>query len=630
MPTVEFQYADPAARPGAVVGAVEVVDDRLVTVTSTVVRSEQDAAVELPPGRYFARGWLPAGPQLQAAFEVASAEQTVPLHRCGEPPADRPGAGGWLRLWRHRGRSWSGTVPPELLTADVLVLSTSHGGSLGVQIVDADRRSTITMAPTGVPLRLGGAAGISLLPGVEATLLTYLDRGDLPSARIVASDAMSQAPGPGEPDSSLLDTAVGYYLLRTGNPRADWWISELSWAQPDSVDTTILNAYRLMQIEGMGHESICEELVRAASNGLPVVAEGLRLLISGLVRAGDHQDAPAHVERLRHYAVALAQGPLTAFPGLEPAAPRTGQAIWSGELPVDVLEFDLGAAPEVEPEVEVREEPSAAEPALRAARRLVAAALAQLQSSGLRPGRQRRDVTVDGEELVFEVTPSANAVHFDLELRASPLPAIMGIVVSLQVTAGVHVLESFDETYRCRFTDVPAGAWVFTVRQPLTQPRLDLSAVSLPVLLREPAFAASDVHHSTEILRMVAPGRNTLLVLTFEPPDQYRLEVTQAAGVTVNLVAVEYTERGGATVLRLLPLPPGTGRASGSIDLQDMDIRAPWQVVESLPPEYLTTCSDDEVEASIGATASRAARMAWRSLAGLLSPELQALIEEIR
>src|SRR5579859_6141938 len=71
VPIVELLYEQADAPAGAVVGAVEIVDDRLVTVACTVVKAQHSVPVELPTGRYLAHGWLPSGEPIRATFETS-------------------------------------------------------------------------------------------------------------------------------------------------------------------------------------------------------------------------------------------------------------------------------------------------------------------------------------------------------------------------------------------------------------------------------------------------------------------------------------------------------------------------------------------------------------------------------
>jgi hypothetical protein len=146
MPTAELLFEQADAPSGAVVGAVEIVDDRLVTVAGTVLKAQHPVPVELPAGRYLAHGWLPSGEPVRATFEITGSPGGRPalLRRSTRRPAassPSPADGGWALGWRYTGNAW---LPDGRVRADrspgaelELSLARGTGRSLALQVAAA-------------------------------------------------------------------------------------------------------------------------------------------------------------------------------------------------------------------------------------------------------------------------------------------------------------------------------------------------------------------------------------------------------------------------------------------------------------------------------------------------------------
>lgn len=119
------------------------------------------------------------------------------------------------------------------------------------------------------------------------SLTAYLLHGDYTSATSLLEEAAHAEGLLSEKFRDPYAAAVGaYFLLRTasGNYPADW-LRRLADAFPDLPDGAVLWAWHLILQESRIAEGV-RYLMIAAERGLPVFAEGRRLLFDGLRRAG--------------------------------------------------------------------------------------------------------------------------------------------------------------------------------------------------------------------------------------------------------------------------------------------------------------------------------------------------------
>ena len=561
--TVDLVYDTSDATDGALVAAVEIVNDQLVTVATTVLRARRPVTVTLPAGDYLAHGWSPSGQRLWTTFTATQHRDTVVIQAPTTP--DTEPSTGWMRYWHYSGREWSLREPPAIAEPGTIETSRSDiGRAAAVQVGGGDRTPWITLVPAGQQLRLDSTTTVSLVPDSAATLLGYLHRGDLLSAGVVARQVLLPAARTGR---SVLDLLIGYYLVRTGDERAHEWVADLLWAQSDSVDVAVLYASLLRRDHTVPVETITDEFLRAASNGLPIVATGLDMLTSGLA-AATRRAAASALDRLRTYTLILGDGPLTTFPADEPARPNR-HATPRHEPPPGATIFALGTTDE-------QAEPADHPPAGQAERLRLRDALRLLRANGIGLTPMSDEVSVGSLTVTADVTRPTESESLRLTLGVDSRPPVSfdRVFVDLSIDNIVHFLSAFDGTGRCRFIAVPLGAWELTTRYgkadgsvPLPQPA-------------EVRWAAADSDESTEILRVMLPDRS-MVVLRQNDENVYSLElVASATHVRDDAVTgIEYEQTDGESVFRALPSVGRTGgRRSSTIRLDGFNPRRPWRL----------------------------------------------------
>jgi hypothetical protein len=191
----------------------------------------------------------------------------------------------------------------------------------------------------------------------------YLNSGSLEAATMVADQITPQGQQFAEVGEALgADVAEemlgnklpnpfgavvgGYYLLRIHNyDRLHGWPANfVNWV-PWLPDAAVIHGWQLLRTAGEGGRGLARtRLLQAAERGLPVMTEGLRLLIDGLqifadnARAGEQPDEQVEdaLERLRRYATAADWNQrLTTFYGADPDNPSlepvTLEAVPDGE-----------------------------------------------------------------------------------------------------------------------------------------------------------------------------------------------------------------------------------------------------------------------------------------------------------
>lgn len=597
MTVVELRHEDATAERGAVVGAVQVLDERLVTVTTSVVRAGEEVPLELPDGRYFADGWSPDGTRLYGAVDTAESASLV-VWRQERPNAEAPS--GWLHGWRYTGRGWTQGWSLEVTEcfrcdddAGSAVVWLPEGGAPRVFVV-----------PTWTDLVVK-EDGVAVKPGIGATLLGYFHRGDRYSAHVVAREALATGCG----SDLVTDIATGYYLVCGGHPEASDWMSGLTWCYPDSVDVTVLHAH-LMLREGQSLPAVRHELLRAATGGLPFVAEGLRLLATGLATLGEGVLA-------RPYTKAQLGSALTSFWGDDPRTP-SGKA-----QPWDVL--PAGAASWPAKRTAPAETPR---PPGEALLRDLNEALGALRDGGIGLWPVVRHVVAGDLRLKVAVERNSKLEdRFDLELTAESPTTLRGLTIGVREPNAVHHLGSFDDRNRFLCNGVRRGRWTFMLCEPPAASHLTGSVVPLPVAA--PALdvlAAAGDDSLDEVLR--ATTRTTVLVLLRERHHRgFRLEATRPRGDRPLAVAVEYGTTRGETAMRLAPyLSDHLSRRAVRIECDDFDAAARWQVAEELTPADVTLLDPADLVPSLTALSPDAVE-AWRAFAEHLPEAHRRLVE---
>ncbi|MET7400422.1 P-loop NTPase fold protein [Dactylosporangium sp. NPDC005572] len=322
-----------SADDGAVIGIFEVVDLGLHTVATGVLRNDRkSSAGPLAVGRYFARASLASGQRPSVPFEVTDTNaDDSPVVVVLEDPGDTgssttPSGNGWLAGWRFDVDQGTFTPanPGDLSAAGraVALSSAEHTANILLQWLIEPHGALFTAAIPGQLVRFG-AEGSSIVLGPEpstaTTLMAFLQAGDVPAVRTLASAILSDTDPP-EPTTAV---ALGYCLLRCGDPRLGRWTHTLALSQPESFDAQLLHASALMR-DPYGWPDARAQLLNATRHGLPlftqgfrVLDDGLRLLIQG---TGDEELALARL-RFVPYLRACLNRPLTTFWGANPAMP---------------------------------------------------------------------------------------------------------------------------------------------------------------------------------------------------------------------------------------------------------------------------------------------------------------------
>ncbi|MGW4210682.1 hypothetical protein ACWEIJ_22010 [Lentzea sp. NPDC004789] len=580
---IELHHEDARADNGAIVGVVRILDELLVTVTTSLVRAGAGVPVDLSPGRYFIDGWSPAGERFYGVIETADGRADVHVDR-GQPTADDPGS--FLDTWSFNGRGWERRSPRSDGRADAVVWI-APGGSPRVFVVPG----LIGLTTTG--------AGVSLKPGLAATLLGYLHRGDRSSAGVVAQEALSGRCG----SSFVVDVATGYYLVHTGHPDASTWTRRLVWEHPDAADAVVLEAHLMLR---GGEPEAAEAFRRAAMCGLPFVGGGLRLLSAGLEAVGAEP-------LVRPYVLAQLDTPLTSFWGSDPAVPQ--------RQPIPVPQIEQISA-------NLRRKPYGWTGYV-SGKPVGLSFLPQLGEM-LQELQHQRRVVRDDLHLRAVVVPSERAAdRFDLDIVAAFPSALTGIGVGVGENGTVRLGE-FDSRDVCRIRDLRPGPWTFTLCERRPDSRLTASAVPLPVVQSAAQTLAAAGANADEVLRATTPTGTTTLVLRRDRDIGYFLEAFRPPGSELVAISVEYGNTDGGTGLRVMPYPVNEwGRRGVRMDFGDFDAAGRWQVAEELTTEDLCRISADDLVSSLTGDITPQVRDAWREIALRLPEQHRELIDRL-
>ncbi|UWZ39527.1 hypothetical protein Drose_15590 [Dactylosporangium roseum] len=319
---------------------MEIFDVDLQLCAHVGVPASAPVLVTLPEGGPFlARGWLQTGCPVESVFTTGGPETseplTVELHTApgfAWPAPLAPGPdtdatpGTWVIPWRWNSRRWvPSSAPTDLAvgTGRLVVHEGRPAAPAAMQIGVEDGPVLTMMMLSGAEATYGFAAGRPLLAdtrGVAVSVLDYLRDGDARSATVIAAPTVAAGPG-SEP---LLDLAVGYLLLRTGDERFARWSRRLADVLPASPDAAVLSAWRWLHGSPHNLRASRRELLRSMRLGLPVVSDGLRLLVEGLAAVAHGRAGTAALRALkavRPYQYALVPGVITAFTGLTPNIP---------------------------------------------------------------------------------------------------------------------------------------------------------------------------------------------------------------------------------------------------------------------------------------------------------------------
>ncbi|GIJ49606.1 hypothetical protein Val02_64920 [Virgisporangium aliadipatigenens] len=631
---------DDDAPIGAIVAVIEIVDERLTTATRTVIRSGRPTQVELAAGHYLARGWLPSHDLVEARIAVRSARSTesVRLKRrtaTASAPGARGGAGvtGWIRGWEQSHSGWTADLPPEAersagWSVTARAARTGSGRSLGIQVGGGGAAPLIGLVPRDASVRIAYRGGdpplwhLAPTPATEATLLGYLDQGDLIAAGVIVAEILADTE-----TTRLLDLATGYYLLRTGSPRAESWVETLAWNDPDSADTALLNACWLMQSRETTSSEISAEILRAADNGIPLVAYGLRLLFEHL-SALDTTTARAFRERLGAYLRASVPAPLTTFTAADPNAPdRDVSTGLEPDRPFTTFTLGLpstGATPSDSSPPAAYARPMRREPLIQALR--------SLESFGLGEATGRFEADVDAVTVVARVTASTAPGAFDIELllrdRTSNAGGFAGTTLQLRTGTITYHLARVDERGRCLFPGIPSGDWEFAVLRESRQ-RFQAPTFVLPMPISEAAHT-SNTPDAKALLRVRSPSGQLMFVLRQGSRATYAVEVVNRRGndpALPGVVEIEYDMPDGSTRLALVPMAASRSATTSSLIRLDGFVpgQGSWRGSEIQPLSVLTDLPEEEITAAVRMAASPETRNSWLVIARHL-PQLDAAV----
>jgi hypothetical protein len=198
-------------------------------------------------------------------------------------------------------------IPPGTASISVLASRDAAGPQLGVVAASANARAQ--------------------------SVLSYLTSGSIGAAREVAETAEELLYG--KLDDAFGAAVGGYYLLRTHNlARLHEWAKNLADWMPWLPDGAVIRAWQLIreqQASTSVDASVLAEgrryLLEASRRGVPLVTEGLRLLLEGLslfdreTQRSDHEIATA-LQRTRAFITAAdLTAPTTTFLGTSPDEP---------------------------------------------------------------------------------------------------------------------------------------------------------------------------------------------------------------------------------------------------------------------------------------------------------------------
>ncbi|MEV6977444.1 hypothetical protein [Kitasatospora sp. NPDC093806] len=334
-PGAELLLELPGIPPGTVIGTAEITADGTEVRADAVVMSGVPVQVELPAEiGYSVRGRLTTGEQLTGYAETDGLGSWMPLplavlpgmQSAAEPAGPRFPGPPWAAGW-----TWEVEVGQFVRSLEVTAQQQAAGtlltGSPGnatnlAQVSPSGGPASFVVLPDATPLWITGDR-LEPEPGLAATLLDCLCRGDLQGAGAVAAVTLGNGKSI-EPSSRpvLLDLALGYYLLDSGDSRLTTWAQQLAAAYDWSADAQVILASALLRSRGDHKEEIAERLEAAIACGLPAVTRGVQLLNDNLDLTS--QTGSAARDTLLPYAIyARTDTVLTTFWGESPDTPQS-------------------------------------------------------------------------------------------------------------------------------------------------------------------------------------------------------------------------------------------------------------------------------------------------------------------
>lgn len=340
-----------------------------------------EGSIEVPPGVYHVLAELPSGESVSATTKVGvdAPPEPVTLNQSSSPhewiswqrflgevpeiPWEVAVNGlppAWVRLWHRTGRDWIVQPSSDLRNdpnqydeTSILYRVDMYGRLPTLWFLQIGgpavpwRLVSVPYSPSGVeilvrvsrrPTVLNGGLTVKVvtLERHAETLSHYLAGGALGAAQAISHQVLAQVAAEELLRNKLPNpygAAVGgYYLLRSGDYERlhDWPSNFANWVDwlPDAA---VIRAWQLLyEPRDSARWEARRWLLRATERGLPVLTEGLRLLIDGLelfagVQAKGSQrdeEITRALTSVREYAAATDWNQrLTTFYGVNPSEP---------------------------------------------------------------------------------------------------------------------------------------------------------------------------------------------------------------------------------------------------------------------------------------------------------------------
>ncbi|MFJ9981581.1 hypothetical protein [Streptomyces cyaneofuscatus] len=591
---------------------VHVLDTEIRTVATTVATTGIPRAVALPgPGTYLAQARLTTGAVLRQAFRTGDPGDCVLLDATAgeEPPTGPPGPGpanallSWWGLADGRWAPIDGTAVLYGDSADAFARPTDGDSVLALQVEPPGRPARTTLLPPHAHAVIrttpNGDWRVELPETLPLALLTFLDAGDVRSARELAASRLRTGVPPAAPLLEAL--ALAHLRLRTETHPDPAPLRELRARWPRSSDAALLSGWYAGAVTG-DRATARAELSAALELGPPVLRLGLRMLYDGLHLLG--LGTEPRTDLLRELLQRGGAGPLTTFTG--PAA----RALWPAPTAA-------GTAPRPTRPASSPGGAPLPEGTTRAAWRAdLAQCLTLLNRTGLLDAEHHSAEA--GEVSTLSWLDPGDDGTTTLTVAATPAPSGdrthgAAPTLSLAVTSQDHRLATMDGHGRAVFHRVPAVRWLsLTVLPPAPDPQ----GTPLPAL----ASLALSAHGRTDILQQITgpDGEVELTVSATGRPGRYIVDLTlHTTTGAPRIVALGYRTLLGEhrhllVACRYRALTKG---ATASALCTDVDPRVGWTLRPSAAASELSSWSTQVIGDSVASAANRISREAWAATA---------------
>ncbi|MEU5705114.1 hypothetical protein [Streptomyces aurantiacus] len=604
---------------------VDILDTDIRTVTTTVARTGVPCTVNVPEtGFYLAQARFTTGAVVRRTFRSGDPGNCVMLDtsdattpRTGEP--DHTPMDAVLTWWGRTAECWlpvDGVAHVWEGGADAFAAPQNglpvlqagpDDGLLALQMDRLGRPAWTTLMPPrahAVIHPLSYARTVQdwcvELPETRAlAALTFLDRGDISSARAVAAqqgiDAVAGT-------SFLDDLAAAYLQVRTEPSPDSVHLAELRARCPWSSDAALLHGWYAGSIT-RDRGTAKAELAAALELGPPILRQGLRMLYDGLHMLG--LGAAPRTTHLRELLRRGGPGPLTSFEG------TADSALWPTRT-----------APDSSPPRRARlSTPSSEVPYTRSTpltdwRTDLTQCLIKLHREGFGTSRHRT-VEAGAVRLLAWLDPDGGDTS-SLTVAVTPAPSRDSLrtsapTLALAVSAQDHRLATMDRHGRAVFSHVPRQQWLsLTVLPPAPGPH----ETPVPAL----ASGALSAHGGNDVLQSITGPRQEV-ELTVSATDRHGRYVVDIAVRTTTsaprVVPLTYHTSGGRqrnllVACRYRALTKG---ATASAFLTDVDPHVGWTLSPIFTASVLSSWSADVIRDSVSAAANKISRDAWTAAA---------------